>query len=726
MSYCFNLNCSRPHNPDRNKFCLNCGTKLLLLDRYRAKEPIGQGGMARTFLATDEGRLGANCVIKQFLPLPEIKGDLSAMAKATELFEQEARQLLQLGDRNPQIPILLAYFEQDKHLYLVQEFIAGRNLWQELQQQGAFSEKQIIELLVSLLPVLEFIHDAGVIHRDIKPMNILRRNPDRHTAGQLVLIDFGISKQLSATSLTQTGTRAGTEGYAPMEQIRGGRAYPASDIYSLGVTCIELLTGATLDSLFDPIECRWLWREKLRTSGRSVGEVLARVLDTMLADSLRARYQSAREVLDDLRLALTATPEISPRKPDISSQSSTFPNQTSQNSPQKASQSPVPQSPVPQNQTAQNLASQNLTSQNLASPSPALQSRALQSRAPQNLAPQKSASQKSASQSQDWQCIQTLNGHGDAVRSLAISPTGVALGSGGKRILASAGNDRTIHLWQLEADGRARAWPEHSLKGASGHSGAVTAIAISPDGNILASGSDDKTIKIWQVRTGFLLRTFVGYANVGHYGAVKAIAISPDGKILASSSEDKTIKIWPLANRVSKRVPLITLNENSQAVLSLAISADGKTLASGGDDRIIKLWQLDSTKGNESLLPERNLTGSAGSVSALAFSPAADILASACTDNTIQVWDLANGDRLGNPKVHSSGFDCVAFSPDGNTLASGSQDNTIKLWDVNSGNLLSTLRGHKGAVRAIVFSPDGETLISGSQDKTIKIWKNGA
>jgi serine/threonine protein kinase len=126
--------------PDGTKFCLTCGSQLLLKNQYQAIQPIGEGGFGRTFLACDAHRLNARCVIKQFFPLPEIQGNSQAMAKATELFEQEARQLLQLGEQHPQIPTLFAYFEQDKRLYLVQQFIDGQDLSQELAQRGAFSE----------------------------------------------------------------------------------------------------------------------------------------------------------------------------------------------------------------------------------------------------------------------------------------------------------------------------------------------------------------------------------------------------------------------------------------------------------------------------------------------------------------------------------------------------------------------------------------------------------
>ena len=139
--------------------------------------------------------------------------------------------------KHPQIPDLLAFVEQEDKLYLVQEFVRGKTLLQEMHEKGRFSEERVRAVLAELLPVLEFVHQRQVIHRDIKPDNIMRP-----PSGPLVLIDFGVSKQTSSSLLSQVGTVTGTPGYAPMEQTRGF-CYPASDLYSLGVTCIRLLTG---------------------------------------------------------------------------------------------------------------------------------------------------------------------------------------------------------------------------------------------------------------------------------------------------------------------------------------------------------------------------------------------------------------------------------------------------------------------------------------------------
>lgn len=587
--------------------------------------------MGRTFLAVDDDRLQAKCAIKQFLPMPEIQGNSQAMAKATQLFEQEARQLLELGEQHPQIPALLAYFEEDKCLYLVQQLIPGQNLGQELAKQGPFSEKQILDILDNLLPVLEFIHQQQVIHRDIKPENILRRPPD----GQLVLIDFGVSKQVRGTSLGNTGTRTGTHGYAPVEQIRGGKAFPASDIYSLGVTCIELLTAAPLDDLFDPIENRWVWRPYLRRLGTDVSDSLSLVLDKMLQDSLKDRYQSAAAVLEDL-----------------------------QNQPAPAFV-PAPQSTVRPAAT------------------------------PKHHRP-------SSQDPQNWQCLQTLTGHTEAVLSLAMSPNG--------GILASGSADKTIHLWQvlvaLPGGGRVNPEPIHILKG---HTAPVSALAMSADGKILVSGSEDKTIKLWQIGTGFLFRTLTE-----HTGSVFALAISPDGKILASGSGDGTIKIWHL----SSFKLLHTLTNHSKSVLALAISADGRILASGSEDKTVKIWQLGNS--DPSFLGE--ITSHSQPVCALAFNPQQPILASASFDKTIQIWDVDAYNRLGNPKTHSIRFDSLAFTPDGKTLATGCEDKSIRLWDVEKGSLLRTIRGHTAAVSGVLFSPNGQTLFSAAGDKKIKIW----
>ena len=265
MLYCFNPVCSNSFNPDGNKFCLSCGSQTLsplFRNRYHVIQLLGEGGFGRTYEAIDTDRMDDPCVIKQFFP--QVQGT-AALEKATELFKQEAKRLYELGEHS-QIPRLIAYFEQDKRLYLVQELIEGQTLLAELNQQGAFSEQKIRQLLADLLPVLKVVHEPGVIHRDIKPENIMRRRKD----SKLMLIDFGVSKQVTATILGQAGTTVGTHGYAPLEQMRG-QVYPASDLYSLGVTCIRLLTQCLpqeegSDDLYDEQEGCWIWREHLPRS----------------------------------------------------------------------------------------------------------------------------------------------------------------------------------------------------------------------------------------------------------------------------------------------------------------------------------------------------------------------------------------------------------------------------------------------------------------------------
>ncbi len=299
MSYCTNTNCLSPRNPDTANFCMSCGSQLLLKERYRPLYIIGHGGFGRTFLSTDEYIPSKpKCVIKQLYVSQAEARDVNC--KVVELFRQEAIRLDDLGE-HPQIPKLLAHFEQDEQLYLVQEWVAGSSLMQEIEQQGLFQESQIRQLLQELLPVLQFVHSRNIIHRDIKPGNIMRGclpEKTNNSNSNLVLIDFGIAKHINNTTLQQTGTKIGTPEYMAPEQLRG-KVLPASDIYSLGVTCIYLLTGISPFELFDVSTDSWVWRDYLLPENQ-VSTRLGKILDGMLQNSLPQRYQKANDVLQVL------------------------------------------------------------------------------------------------------------------------------------------------------------------------------------------------------------------------------------------------------------------------------------------------------------------------------------------------------------------------------------------------------------------------------------------
>ncbi|HEY9878138.1 MAG TPA: serine/threonine-protein kinase, partial [Leptolyngbyaceae cyanobacterium] len=285
---CLNPDCPQPKNARKAFFCEACGQKLWLCDRYRPLKLIGRGGFGRTFLAVDEGQDSPQrCVIKQ-----QLQERFEAADTTEQRFQEEAERLRELGN-HPQIPKLLDYFEGISGQYLVQEYMPGPNLEQLLAQQGSFDEKQVRCLLTEILPVLQFVHSRQVIHRDIKPANLIALPQ----SSRWVLVDFGASKYASHDSLLErTGTVIGSAGYAAPEQALGKATF-ASDLYSLGVTCIRLLTGMHPFDLYSTSEDCWAWRTYIRAP---VSLKLARILDQMLARGLRERYTSADAVLADL------------------------------------------------------------------------------------------------------------------------------------------------------------------------------------------------------------------------------------------------------------------------------------------------------------------------------------------------------------------------------------------------------------------------------------------
>jgi serine/threonine protein kinase, bacterial len=297
MSYCLNPACPNPENSNTADKCQACGTSLLMHDRYRVLQSLGQGGFGATFLSQDESLPGTPpCVIKQLRPATT---SFHVLQMARDLFQREAKTLGKIGN-HPQIPRLLDYFEANREFYLVQEYVGGSTLQQEVKRGGPFSEAAVKQFLSEILPLVQYIHSQQVIHRDIKPANLIRRSQDK----KLVLIDFGAVKDqvnpVLSTASEQTALTAyaiGTPGYAPPEQMAMRPVY-ASDIYALGVTSLYLLTAKSpKDMAYDPATGEIVWRDQIHVSDH-----LAEVLRKMLEVSVRHRYQNATEVLRALEM----------------------------------------------------------------------------------------------------------------------------------------------------------------------------------------------------------------------------------------------------------------------------------------------------------------------------------------------------------------------------------------------------------------------------------------
>lgn len=284
--------------------------KTTLGGRYNIIRHLGGGGFAQTYLAEDQQLPGNHrCVVKQLKPQAS---DPTTLQIARRLFDTEAQVLYQLGNHE-RIPQLFAYFEENQEFYLVQEFIEGHDFSQELAQSvlpnGGLSEDKVIALLEEILEVLDFVHQQNVIHRDVNPRNLIRRDRD----GKLVLIDFGAVKQITTQMLNPQAVNSlsvsiGTPGYMPSEQAHGNPKL-SSDIYAVGMVGIQALTGVVPHQLPKNSDTEEIiWQDQV-----SVSPEFAKVLDRMVRYDFRQRYANAGEALQalkELKTPLGATTPI--------------------------------------------------------------------------------------------------------------------------------------------------------------------------------------------------------------------------------------------------------------------------------------------------------------------------------------------------------------------------------------------------------------------------------
>ncbi|ADI64112.1 WD40 repeat domain-containing protein [Trichormus azollae] len=286
----------------------------------------------------------------------------------------------------------------------------------------------------------------------------------------------------------------------------------------------------------------------------------------------------------------------------------------------------------------------------------------------------------------------TLTGHSGKVSSVAISPNG--------EVLVSGCADKTINIWNLQTG--------KLIRTLTGNLGAISSVAMSPNGHFLAVGSCEHpqgNVKVWNLKTGKLIHTLLG-----HQKPVNVVAISSDGTILASGSNK--IKIWNL-----QRGERICTLWHSSAVEAIATTADGTILASGSSDYKIRLW--NPFTGD----PLRSMIGHLGEVTSIAISGDGEVLFSGSADKTVKIWHLSTGKLLKTLNGHTDKVKSIAVSPNGEFIFSGSVDKTIKIWHLSTGEVLQTLTGHSGVVTSLSLSADGKFLASGSADKTVKIWQ---